>query len=399
MEKHEESKKTTTESEVTNSDKDRVKRWVATAALLVAAVVAGYFGSWIESSNNQASFFSDATSILKPAENDGNTVVTANEEAISSVAKTVSPSVVSITSTSSSSSSVYGLSSRTQAAGTGMIVSSSGYIMTNKHVVDSASRFTVIAADGKSYKNVEKVGVDPLNDIAFLKISGVKDLPTVTLGDSKTVRIGQTVVAIGNALGQYQNSVTSGIISGTGRPVVASNDGTQAGAESLSDLLQTDAAINSGNSGGPLLNIKGQVIGINTAIAADAQGVGFAIPIGAAKGMLAELLETGTLKRPYLGVRYVSITPESKSEYKLPVNSGDYVIADSGKSVQEDGPAAKAGIKNKDIIIKINGVEVGKTGSVSSLISEYRPGETVEVTVLRDGSTKKINVKLGAYSD
>lgn len=375
----------------------RVKGGLVALGLLVAGG-AGYAGGWVHtnSANDQANLLSNLSS-----KDDGNSVVTADEESIANVAKKVSPAVVSIV-TSSSQTSLFNETVEQEAAGTGMIVSKDGYILTNRHVVDDADSVTVILSSGKTYKNVEVVGKDPLNDIAFVKIDGVKDLPTVSLGDSKTIRIGQTVVAIGNALGQYDNTVTSGIISGLGRPVTASSGGSSRSSgstESLTDLLQTDAAINSGNSGGPLLNLKGQVIGINTAIAADAQGIGFSIPIGAAKGMLAHLIKTGSFARPYLGIQFISITPEVKERYNLPVAAGDYVFASSGPSVQNGGPADKAGIKNKDIITKVNGHEIGAGASVATLVSEHMPGETVELTVLRAGKTQVVKVTLGTYKN
>jgi serine protease Do len=220
---------------------------------IVAALLAGYAGASMQS------YIEDEGSVLTVLNNaadDGNNAVTPNEESIAAVAKAVSPSVVSIVTSTTQTSRLYNGQYAVEGAGTGMIVSSNGYIMTNKHVVDGADTVTVVLPDGRTYDDVQVLGSDPLNDVAFLKISDVSGLPAITLGDSKTVRIGQTVIAIGNALGQYQNSVTSGIISGTGRPVVASSDGTADGnPESLTDLIQTDAAINSGNSGGPLLNL------------------------------------------------------------------------------------------------------------------------------------------------
>ena len=180
--------------------------------------------------------------------------------------------------------------------------------------------------------------------------------------------------------------------------MTASSDGTSTGeSENLTDLIQTDAAINSGNSGGPLLNLKGQVIGINTAIAADAQSIGFAIPISATKGLLTHLIKTGKVERAYLGVQYVSITPEVRKQYGLNTNRGDYVTADQGSSVQSGGPADKAGVKDKDIIVAVNGNKVGEVASVSSLISEYEPGEKVELTVLRSGKEVKLTATLGTY--
>ena len=371
------------------------KRPLLAAGLLLLAAGAGFAGA---TAQDILSGQSSGLSVLNSPTEDGNNMVTPDEESIAAVAKAVSPSVVSVLTSTSQVSRFYNEAYEQEGAGTGMIVSSDGYILTNKHVVEGADSVTVLATDGKRYEDVEVLGSDPLNDVAFLKIKDVKGLPAIALGDSKTIRIGQSVVAIGNALGQYQNSVTSGIISGTGRPVVASSDGTAAGqAESLNDLIQTDAAINSGNSGGPLLNLKGQVIGINTAIAADAQSIGFAIPISATKGMLSHVIKTGKVERAYLGVQYVSITPAVKQEYDLTTDRGDYITSERGSSVQSGGPAEKAGVKDKDVIIAVNGYRVGEVASVSTLISEYEPGQKVELTVLRDGREIKLTATLGTY--
>jgi len=371
-------------------------RWLVILVTVVAVGgVAGYGGAWL-----QDELSSEDVGIYTSSQQDGNATVTADEESIAAVAKTVSPSIVSILTSSQQVSRYYNQSYEQQNAGTGMIVSPDGYIMTNKHVIEGANKVTVVLPSGVTYENVQVVGTDPLNDVAFLKIKDAKNLPAVELGESKTIRIGQTVVAIGNALGQYQNTVTSGIVSGTGRPIIASSDGTSTGeTENLSDLIQTDASINPGNSGGPLLNLKGQVIGINTAVASDAQGIGFAIPISATKGMLEHLIQTGKVERAYLGVQYVSITAQVKEEYNLPVGKGDYVTATNGNSVQPGGPAEKAGIKDKDIITAVNGAKVGEVASVASLISEYQPGDKVEITILRGGKEQTVSVTLGTYQE
>ncbi len=365
------------------------------AGIVIGSLLAGFGGAAAQE------YLTNETSeltVLNSSTEDGNKAVTSSEESIAAVAKAVSPSVVSVLTSSTQTSRIYNGQYEQEGAGTGMIVSSNGYILTNKHVVDGADKVTVALPDGRTYENVDVLGSDPLNDVAFLKIKDVSGLPAITLGDSKTIRIGQTVVAIGNALGQYQNSVTSGIISGTGRPVIASSDGTASGnPESLTDLIQTDAAINSGNSGGPLLNLKGQVIGINTAIAADAQSIGFAIPISATKGLLSHVIKTGKVERAYLGIQYVSITPSVKKEYGLKVDKGDYITADKGDSVQSGGPADKAGVKDGDVLVAVNGSRVGEVASVSSLVSEYEPGQKVELTVLRDGREIKLTATLGTY--
>ena len=317
---------------------------------------------------------------------------------IADIANKVSKSVVSIV-TSTKSTDFFGQSYDASAAGTGIIVTKDGYIVTNKHVVNGANKVTVVLDDGTTYEDVEVVATDPLNDIAFLKIKDVSDLNAATLGDSKTINVGQQVIAIGNALGEYQNTVTAGIVSGTGRSVTAS-DGTGYNTETLSDMIQTDAAINSGNSGGPLVNAAGEVIGINTATSTSAENMGFAIPISSIKGMLNQLIETGKAERTYIGVYAVEITPEAAKAYNLPVTTGAYLYSPSSYSaIVKDSPAAKAGLKDKDIVTKVNGVEVGAAGSLTNLIGEYKPGDTVQLTIIREGNETTVKVTLEGYSD
>jgi len=327
--------------------------------------------------------------------NDGNKIVTEQEGDIAGVVEKVGPSVVSIVTTEAGAQ-LYGSGeiAEQEGAGTGIIVSSDGYILTNKHVISDAKAMKVILSDGTTHENVKLVGTDPLNDVAFLKVDGVTNLPAAQLGDSSSVRIGQQVVAIGNSLGQYQNTVTSGIISGIGRPISAQTGDT---IENLTDLLQTDAAINLGNSGGPLLNLSGQVIGINTAIVQDAQGIGFAIPINTTKGIMKGVLAGKGVSRAYLGVNFVTITADVAKYYNLGVKQGAYVHSERGTAVQSGSPADKAGIKDGDIITKVGGVAVGTGGSVSSLVAEYVPGDTIEVTVLRGGQTITLQVTLATY--
>ena len=320
------------------------------------------------------------------------------EGSIADVAEKISKSVVSIV-TSTKITNYFGQSYDSSAAGTGVIVSKDGYILTNKHVINGATKVTVVLDDGTIYEDVEVVTTDPLNDIAFLKVKDVSDLPAATLGDSKTISVGQQVIAIGNALGQYQNTVTSGIISGTGRSVTASDESGY-NTETLSDMIQTDAAINSGNSGGPLVNAAGEVIGINTATSTSAENMGFAIPISSVKGMLAQLVENGKAERTYLGVYMVEITPEVAKAYNLPVSAGAYLYSSSSyTAIAKNSPAAKAGLKEKDIITKVNGIEVGASGSLANLIGEYKPGDTVQLTVIRDSKEIAVNVTLEGYPE
>ena len=320
------------------------------------------------------------------------------EGSIAEVVAKVSPSVVSIV-TETKTQSYFGRSYSATAAGTGIIVSADGYVLTNKHVIEGATTVEVITSEGKTYKKVSIVTTDPLNDVAFLKISDVSDLPAATLGNSKTLSAGQQVIAIGNALGEYQNTVTSGIISGTGRSLVATDSNGQ-NSETLTDMIQTDAAINSGNSGGPLVNAAGEVIGINTATSSSADNIGFAIPISSVKGMLAQLVETGTAKRAYLGVYSQAINATVADTYNLPVTTGAYLYnSQSYSAIIKDSPAELAGLKDKDIVTAVGGVKIGAAGSLFSLLGEYKPGDTIQLTVVRSGEETAINVTLGSYND
>ena len=336
------------------------------------------------------------TSIFHSSNSASNNAATFAEGSISEIANSVSKSVVSIITNTSTTGSFF-TSQVSQAAGTGFILSSDGYIATNKHVVANATKIGVILDDGSTYEDVELIGTDPINDFAIIKIKDVKDLTPIKIGDSKTTNIGQQVVAIGNALGTYQNSVTSGIISGKGRSLTAS-DSSRTTYETLSDMIQTDAAINGGNSGGPLVNAAGEVIGINTAYASQGNNVGFAIPINSVKGIMAGVLKDGKFERAVLGVRYQTITPRIAKEQKLDVTAGAYVKGSNNASAVIKGSAGdKAGIKDGDIITAVNGTKIGTAGSLGSLIGEYAVGDTVKLEVYRDKKYIQLEVKLEAY--
>ena len=319
-------------------------------------------------------------------------------EVIADISQRVGPSVVSIvTQQSATVDSVYfgQQTKNSQAAGTGFMIDEKGLILTNKHVVPKqTSTVEVITSDGTRYQNVEVVGRDPLNDLAILKVKDAKKFKAIPLADSNTVRTGQKVIAIGNALGQFQNTVTSGIISGQGRPVEA---GDQAGgaSEILTNLFQTDAAINSGNSGGPLLNFNGEVIGVNTAVAADAENIGFSIPINEAKSIIGSVQQTGKVQRPYIGIRYILLTPDVASQLGLSTQSGAY-IQQQADSIIAGGPADKAGIKPGDIITQVESININEKTSPQVALGQHKVGDTVTLTVIRDDKTLKLKVTLEA---
>jgi serine protease Do len=324
---------------------------------------------------------------------DKQSVVLQESSAAVDVAKEVSPSVVSITS-QSSGFSFFGTTQTEQGAGTGIIVSSNGLIMTNNHVIAGATELDVFTSDGKEYKNAKVVAADTTDDLAFVQISA-SGLQPAKLGDSSNVRVGTEVIAIGNALGQYQNTVTQGIISGVGRPVAAGDDSGSGDVEQLQNLFQTDAAINPGNSGGPLVDVSGNVIGINTAVASDAQGIGFAIPINEAKQELQSVQSSGTISRPYLGLRYIPVTQAFASDNNLPVDNGAYVSGDSNDpAVVSGSPADQAGLKEGDIITKVGSQTIDQNHSLSALIGNYKVGDKVTLTYLRSGKTQTTTVTL-----
>ena len=317
-------------------------------------------------------------------------------KSIEGVANKVSQSVVSIVSKSQKGTKYFSSGFGSASAGTGIIVSENGYILTNKHVVEGSSDILIVTNDGNSYDNVKIITTDPLSDIAILKISNAKGLKAAELGDSKALNIGQQVIAIGNALGEYDGTVTSGIISGVGRTVNASSD-DGATKETLTDMIQTDAAINSGNSGGPLVNAQGQVVGVNTAVASEAQGIGFAIPISSVKGILKSITEGKTPNRAYLGANYISVNPQVQKAYNLNVSKGALIKNRNGKSIISGSPAQKAGLKDGDIITKIDDIEISKNISLGSLIGEKSAGDKVKITYIRDGKESTSIVTLEEY--
>ena len=320
-------------------------------------------------------------------------LVLEESSAVIDSAKKVSPAVVSIVTTQNVTD-FFGQVTQEQGAGTGFIFTNDGYILTNKHVAgDTGATYTVFTSDGKQY-DAKVSAQDPSNDLAIIKIDA-KGLPVVDLGDSDKLQIGQWVIAIGNALGQLQNTVTVGVVSARERQLTAGGFGDQ--TERLENLIQTDAAINSGNSGGPLVNLAGQVVGINTAVASNAQNIGFAIPINTAKTAIDSFQKNGKIVRPMLGVRYVTNNSEIAQSEKLPVDYGVIITAGGGQpAVISGGPAANAGLRQNDIITEINGERVDENHPLGSMIQQFQPGDEIEITYLRDSKEHKVKVKLSS---
>lgn len=316
-------------------------------------------------------------------------IVLEESSAVIDTVKKVSPSVVSITASTNTLDFFTGQAVEQKGGGTGFVLTSDGLIVTNKHVVDQPNtKYTVITAEGKNYL-ATVLSRDSFNDLAVIKVDA-KGLKPVELGDSDALQIGQWVVAIGNALGEFQNTVTIGVVSAKERQIKTTN-------EALNGLIQTDAAINPGNSGGPLVNLAGQVVGINTAIAGNAEGIGFAINIDSIKTALDSVERTGKIVRPYLGVRYLNLNTEIARSAGLSVEQGALVYRGPNPTdfaVAPGSPADKAGIAENDIITKINGQELNENTSLVSLLQKYKPGETVTLTVIHKGEEKKIDVVL-----
>jgi S1-C subfamily serine protease len=282
--------------------------------------------------------------------------------------------------------------------GSGVIYDADGWILTNRHVVRSttgqiASKLVVELNDGRQFDG-EVYGIDTLTDLAIVKVDAT-DLPTAAVGDSSGLKVGQLVIAIGSPLGTFSNTVTSGIVSAKGRTIRV-EDGTQ-----LTNLIQTDAAINPGNSGGPLLDAVGNVVGINTAIASDSNGIGFAIPINIARPIMQQALAGQDLARPFLGVNYRPIDVQLAEEDDLPVDQGAILLPGQDaegqptEAVRPDSPADEAGFREGDIIVRIEDQVIDAENPLDAVLSQFAPGATVEVEVLRGSQTLRIEVTLG----
>ena len=283
--------------------------------------------------------------------------------------------------------------------GTGFVIGNDGLILTNKHVVSiEGGQYTVVTNDGRKF-DAGVVATDPLQDIAIIRVKdqskwAEKPLPPVTLGDSSKLLIGESVIAIGNALGEFQNTVSVGVISGLNRNITAT--GPNGKTENLDNVIQTDAAINKGNSGGPLLNLQGEVIGINSAISESGQNLGFAIPINRAKKAVEQVGTRGKITYPFIGVRYVLITPDLKSKNNLPVDYGALITKSGTAPAVVSGSAAdKAGLKEGDIILELSGQKITPSNPLAKVIQNYNPGDTVILKILRSGKEKILELIFG----
>lgn len=316
-----------------------------------------------------------------PASFDINTAVTG---AVSDVG----PAVVTVVSHLPPAQTFFGGMVQSEASGSGFIISDQGYVVTNNHVIENAQRVEITLADGTTFPSTI-VGTDPYDDVAVLRAQG--KMPGVARwGNSDDLKAGETVIAIGSPLGEFVNTVTEGVVSATGRSIETGN-GYQ-----LQGLIQTDAAINHGNSGGPLVNLEGYVVGINTLIVRNdqssssvAEGLGFALPSNTARAVADQLLAKGFVARPNLGVQWRWITPSVASRFGLPVQYGAYVTA-----VAQNSPAAIAGIQETDIITSIGGQDLDSDHPFINVLFQHAPGETVQVGLVRNGQAMKLTVKL-----
>ncbi len=367
---------------------------VAGSSALVGAVAGGLIvKNTIE--NNQPVVEALPVSVATDSVQQSQSITVTNtdvESAVTSTVEQVGPAVVTVLAAIPGQPGMFGVTGGGESSGSGVIISTEGYILTNYHVIEGASEVRVVLADG-SERAAEVINYDDLDDLAVLKAEG--EMPAVApLGNSDQLKPGETVIAIGSPLGTFKNTVTVGVISGTGRMIDIGN-GYQ-----MEDLIQTDAAINQGNSGGPLVNLAGEVVGINTLIvrgggagSAVAEGLGFAIPSNKVGIISEQIIANGYFARPYLGVRSQDVNPSIATRYNLPVEWGTYVF-----TVLPNSPAERAGVQQDDIITAIGGQEINEEMSFANALYSYGPDDEVEVKVFRNGEAVSLNVMLGEAS-
>jgi serine protease Do len=310
------------------------------------------------------------------------------ETAITQSVQRVGPAVVTVVGTVPGQMTVFGLTGDGTVSGSGFFISENGYLLTNNHVVDGTKEVKIVLSDGTEQK-ATIVSTDQYSDIAVLKTDG--KVPAVaTLGNSDKLDPGESVIAIGSPLGNFKNTVTVGVVSATGRSIDTGN-GYQ-----IEDLIQTDAAINHGNSGGPLVNLAGEVIGINTLVVRNtnsgdvAEGLGFAIPVNTAQAIAQQIIQQGYFARPYIGISFQPVNPNIAARYNLPAQWGVYIM-----KVADNSPASAAGLQQGDIVTKVGDVTLDETHSYVNTLFTFKPGDQVTLTVMRDGKDVQVQITLG----
>lgn len=310
------------------------------------------------------------------------------ETSITQSVQKVGPAVVTVVGKVPGQMTMFGMTGDQTVSGTGFFITQDGYIITNNHVVEGTNQVDIVLSDG-SQQTATIVGTDRYSDIAVLKTDG-KVPAVVTLGNSDQMDPGESVIAIGSPLGDFKNTVTVGVVSATGRSIDTGNGYT------IENLIQTDAAINHGNSGGPLLNLAGEVIGINTLVVRNsgmgdvAEGLGFAIPVNTAQAIAQQIIQQGYFARPYMGISFQPITPDIADRYDLPANWGAYVT-----QVEAGSPAAQAGLQENDIITKLGDITLDESHSYVNSLFKYKPGDTIPLTVMRGGKEVQLQITLG----
>lgn len=381
--------------------------WKKTLYILLVVIVAGGsaltgafaggFAVYKAVGQNQAAPSISSTaapSITANTNNPDQTLVlnsTDVETAVTQSVQKVGPAVVTIVGTIPGQQTIFGTTNDAKVSGSGFFISDKGYIVTNNHVVEGTKDVSIVLSDGTEQK-ATLIGTDPYSDIAVLKTDG-KVPGIAALGNSDLLKPGESVIAIGSPLGDFKNTVTVGVVSATGRSIETGN-GYQ-----VEGLIQTDAAINQGNSGGPLVNLAGEVIGINNMIVrgsgtgAVAEGLGFAIPVNTAQAVASQIIDKGYFARPFMGISFQAITPDVASAYHLPAQWGVYVT-----KVVANSPASTAGLQADDIIVSIGNIKVDETHDYLNMLYTYKPGDTISIGILRGGKEMSLSITLGESS-
>lgn len=369
---------------------------------LVAGMAGGVYGALNLAQRPEFRKLLNTSAFTQNGQAINQNLVLDEESAITEVVKQTSPAVVSIVISRDVGALFPFFGNRQQSesniqqigAGTGFFVSADGLIVTNKHVVsDSRAQYTVVTTDGKQYE-AKVLAQDPSNDLAIVKVE-TTNAPFLAFSDSSALELGQHVIAIGNSLGQFQNTVTTGVVSGLSRSIIA---GDRTGQEQLEGVIQTDAAINPGNSGGPLLNLAGQVVGVNTAVSDEGQLLGFAITSNDAKIALDSYLRSGKIVRPFIGVRYMLINESIAEQMNLPRDFGALLIRGESTAdfaVSPGSPADRAGLKEGDIILEVNDTQVNEDNSLPQILKQFKAGDRVSIKIFSGTEEKTIQLTLG----